>query len=1011
MVGLFPTRLTGLFLAAALVSVLGLGASPQGPLWDFFRLGSLLTAKALYAQSPEGVSGETSPKDPVPPAAYASPASPGDPSSPLISPVVRLPLLNDPEAAEDNGTLIIDLDLKGLTPAETSPPPSQGAGSPSSSPPSSLPSSPSSPSPSQGAGSPSPSPSQGAGSPSPFAPSPIIPYDAISPSLLGPPLFGEELQKRVISLKKEAGELLMEVSYLDVPDAYPYLANVEKALVLYFQVQNLTSEDPEIYQTLGRLMEIRALLAEDRDIRRELMEEAQTQFARSARLDFDKDFERLGGGSEGTSLPPLADPYLSDLVFAGRLRRGEVDINELMRRHGDGFLPPGFNPGFWEERFFLMQKGDSKEEREELLNIASKDFDLVWNAMPMELPWKNPSDRFGTRKIKKIEVSEAYAITLLNLSLSETDPRLSKILFDKALEVLQRALTLALDEHEMGVYYSKLTGATHMVPDHESLTALYALKDKYFQKLSTLPKRPKDTLALWGDDLYARADLEADDALWNQYLSLAHKKYEEYLKESEDQGKAYFREGETLELKTSQMSSYLLSLSKDDLLNRKRKALTLAIDSYQKAREKDPDGVLYLKAIARASLKLGTLAKDENEFQKYFGDATKLSLIAASRDPDLGGAYLAWGRELLLSPAPALAGAGERMGAEALASFRQYLRSNSPFVSELAEMANLVYATSQKTPALSASSLSLLSEILKRMIALKPNEPSYRFGLALTILLSYDAEGLWPDDAALTSSDYAKSSFLELLRECGEGLELLSLGYSLKKIERDWDQTKEPTLSGPLNNFRKEPEYLDFLEPEGFMRFQRAKSSQSERVAQSFNIFMVRFLSLAEPDALPPWYKLQLASLLRRAAASGYLPPEEEMAYFRMSLVLLNKARDNLSSRPEDDNILPFILSEKGLVLSEISLIAKKDKDLLLKQSALAFEEAEGLLKGSSGYSRARWAAWQNDEEPLKKLLSHAALDEDRFLWPPFDIALQEPAFRRHKDKDWFKTSWFGYLR
>jgi hypothetical protein len=119
-----------------------------------------------------------------------------------------------------------------------------------------------------------------------------------------------------------------------------------------------------------------------------------------------------------------------------------------------------------------------------------------------------------------------------------------------------------------------------------------------------------------------------------------------------------------------------------------------------------------------------------------------------------------------------------------------------------------------------------------------------------------------------------------------------------------------------------------------------------------------------------------------------------------------------LDLTPENDpGLSSRILSELGLVFSEMSFTIPGEGTYLLGQAHLAWEAAEKKEPGSTLYAQARWAAWENHEDLLRKSLVHEAIDEDLFIWPPFAMALQEPAFRAYREKPWFKATWFGYQR
>jgi hypothetical protein len=166
------------------------------------------------------------------------------------------------------------------------------------------------------------------------------------------------------------------------------------------------------------------------------------------------------------------------------------------------------------------------------------------------------------------------------------------------------------------------------------------------------------------------------------------------------------------------------------------------------------------------------------------------------------------------------------------------------------------------------------------------------------------------------------------------------------------------------------------------------------------------------PFDLPPWYKLKAASFFRLVAASGYPPPEEQMAYFRLALALLEQAADETLSLYPGDSSRPDILAEEGLVLAEMTLVNPKESSYLLKRAEDLWLEADRLESGKSHYARARWAAWQDDLQALKVYLRHEAKSQGFFLgWPSWKEIRFEPSFRKHARESWFKAAWFGYSR
>jgi hypothetical protein len=808
--------------------------------------------------------------------------------------------------------------------------------------------------------------------------------------------------EKIIELRAEANGILLHTSNLEAKDLDFYIAEVDRAIVLYHQIGILAPEEAENFQMLGRLLEISALLAFDPEDRLRLLEEAQVNFARAARIDLEADFLRTE--SQEQSIQPISDPYLALLAWNGRLTRGEVSLEELKSRHGEGTVPATYNPLFWEERFFLIQAGETLEEKMTLFEAAAKEFADTLASMPVEVPYRRGSQRLGEQKFKKIEVIEAWACGLFSLSGSERDGEFSSVLYYAGLSAMEKAYNLPLDSHELGILLSKLHQADPLAFDQESLTALWALKDRFFAKLLSMEDRPPDVLALWGDEMYRRADRQLDENAFNRFLDAGNEKYDLFIEESEDTARAFYRRGEALQWHAASVSPYLLELTPMALKTRKRVILGLALESYTQAYDLNRDSILYLKAASMANLKLSALAEDLNEFILYFDRASTLSLNALSRDPGLGSAWFNWGKELFNMESPPLPEAKERIIFAAIAAFGQSLRSNNSNIPDMKKMADLLFSSAIRVPASRIQALSLLSEICRRLMDLRPKEPSFKFAFGLSVFLRLDAEPAWPDDLDFTESPAAKRSFLELTFAFSEGLELLSTASPPKLDFSNGD-------SNARLNFRPDPDRLHFLEPEGFVRVTRPGASHSERLTNSFNLYVARLFTFANPQNLPPWYKLQLASFLRKSAATGYFPPQEQMAYFRIALVLLNQAEGNLTGSEASILLAPFILSEKGLILAELTLVIPEDSVALLEEASLAWQEAENLRPRSSDYARARWAAWQNDLVALEELLSHAALDEDKFFWPPYEEALLEPAFKRFATDAWFKNKWFGYFR
>jgi hypothetical protein len=1014
------------------------------------------------------------------------------------------------------------------------------------------------------------------------------------------------------ALRAEARKLLLTVPDPSDTDAAAYMDLVEKATVLLFRAAGADPEDPASFRELGRLAEIRALFARDSWDRRELMDGAQFQFARAARLEFEAAFDGLAAGAaapSGTASGALAPsgPLISELAFAGRLRRGEATLDELVQHYQADGLSADRNPRFWADRLHIIRAGEDPGTRAALYGEAAAHFAELWKTMPVEVPWRGQPRR-GPQKIRKIEVLEAWAGTVAALSGSEQDPELRSRLFLEALRLLELGLPLPLDTHETAGLLTSLDGAEPEAPDREASEALWALKDRLFARWLAAGDHPPEVNALWGDDLYARAGRQLDSRLFDHFINEGDLRYQAYiatvradakaraektvadaaaaqaaaamagaeisrgagpgmkgasgrrnpaqafrrppaaeaaaaLEEAETAARAVYRQGEALELRTGKTSEFLVSLPREELDARRRRILMGAAAGYQEALDLSPGSIHYMRALSRASLQLAALSPTEEGFLPHFEQALSLALSAASREPDTGGAFFGWGRSVMAAsesiPFPAVR---ERMTAEALAAFRQNLRSHSPFVPELNEMADLVYRAARSAPGQKAQAYRLLTEICRRLAALRPDDPDTRFALSLAMLLRIAAEspqgaggdgdagdggsavasgsggsggadgnfgeaaarganggsraygpsagagppgeagpgpasphdgaprsgsgqaGAYPRDARAAEPGNAygpapvtggqggpgaaaapppppgadaagapagtlppgtadlpapwnsspdsvdRGDFRELLNAAGEGLELLSMG---EEPRTDPGTVLPPD---PLEPFRRDPARIRFLEPENFLRVNLSSATRAERNASSLNAFVGRMQDLAPPESMGPWHMLRLASFLRRSAATGYLPPEEEKAYFRLSLRILSEAETLLRSGG-DAELVNFVLAEKGLALAESTLgggtgEGGTEAARMAEEAAVRlWDEADAAEAGSSAYARARWAARSGDREELGRHLAHSARDEDLMLWPKFREALLEPAFRPYAGEGWFKSLWFGYGR
>ncbi|MDR2611498.1 MAG: hypothetical protein LBG06_01175, partial [Deltaproteobacteria bacterium] len=564
-------------------------------------------------------------------------------------------------------------------------------------------------------------------------------------------------------------------------DGSAFLARVEKATVLYFRAAGADPANPEWFRVLGRLFEIRALFATDPWDRRELLDGAQAQFLRAARLEFESAFDRRASRPGRPGGPPPSGPIISELAFEGRLKRGEATLDELARRHGSEGLPAERNPRFWADRLHIIQAGEDAAAREALFAEARDAFARTWRDMPVELYWR-ASQRGGLQKAKKTEALRAWAGAVLSLSTAEPDHGLRDRLFAETLRLLELGLSLPLDDHETGELLASLDRAEPEAPDRAASQALWDLKDRLFARWLARKGRPAEVNALWGDDLYARADRQPDARLFEHYLSEGDARYAAYLGEIPAPGaaaagappparqpagrrppaepplppeaaaralegpgrlaRAHFRQGESLERNTGRMTELMLGLSPEDHAARRRRVLQSAAACHRAALELAPGSVLYARALSRSYLGLASLARDDAAFLAHFDNALSLALSVASREPDSAGAFYEWGRSLLtLVPSFPTPVARERAVAEALAAFRQNLRSHSPFVPELNEMADLVYRAALTAPGQKAQAYRLLVEICRRLASLRPDDPDCRFALALAAVLKLSAEG------------------------------------------------------------------------------------------------------------------------------------------------------------------------------------------------------------------------------------------------------------------------------
>ena len=268
----------------------------------------------------------------------------------------------------------------------------------------------------------------------------------------------------------------------------------------------------------------------------------------------------------------------------------------------------------------------------------------------------------------------------------------------------------------------------------------------------------------------------------------------------------------------------------------------------------------------------------------------------------------------------------------------------------------------------------------------------------------------WPYDWSFSESDYAKTSFALALASFRDGLELLSRS-GLPTI-RPWETAAGGGDGGDAPwPFPRTGELLTTTFSPGATL---TLATFQERLGTILNRQLDRLVTTISPETLPPWYKLRLASFFRRIGSTGYPPPEDQMAFYRLAEILLSQAESEYHA-PADPALARMrfasILAEKGLLMAEMSMVAQSDVDFLMGEAERFWTGAETASPGASRYSLARWAAWSRNVELIVPLLRHSAEQQDHFLWPTFQEAAYEPSFTPYHHQSWFKNAWFGYNR
>ncbi|MDR0549375.1 MAG: hypothetical protein LBI10_08240 [Deltaproteobacteria bacterium] len=866
----------------------------------------------------------------------------------------------------------------------------------------------------------------------------------------------------------EARSILLAAKVADLDQ--DYRPRLEKAMVLYYQASLTQPDSPYVWLRLGRLAEIRALWAADLASREELLAEARGHFLKAARLGYEKN--RPKAPAPKTSRGP-ADPFVAELYWTLRLKRGEIKTDELTRHYAYNDLNPLYQPGLWRDRRYLLLNDPDPLARERRLNEWLIEFDKIWAVMPSRVPNLRPDSPI----IKKIDLLLAFSETLLSLvkpisspkvetlappntpsTLKDSEPKDQDVLtkppdpplkelsngssnkapdlaptsapgaastaapgsaatsstatvatltsaprakaagasddikilptpgpspFDLALNLWPRALSQPLDPSDLDRFLTLMDQAEELAPTLALKEALWALKDQFFNRQVKVKGAESLAQLAWGADYYRRASSLADDKRWAALNVEAAKKMTRAVATSQAVDRTRAEWGRVLE------SAAYAAGSKTD---RYLKALTLARDQYQLAYDLGQKFEL-LNSLARVNALLAFAAQDLAEFTELFQKATNFGRLAVRVSDNPAAAWLAWAQNCLAFQRRELkADYRELVVAEIFAAYNHYLSSNPTSLPRLIETADGVWSIAAKYPQSQDQALSVLIDVCRRLNRLAPDEPGYGFALGLTLYAQLINRPDWPDDPTVASDLTAKRAFEEALTAFLDSLESLSL----------WRPTFD---SPPPAGLAQTYEPLNFLAPEVGEAWVYAPSATfRERLASALNRPVSRFMAMVRPESLPPWYQLKLASFLRLAAASGYLPDEERIAYWRLSLRLLRLAKSQ-----KTDPVYGLVLAEEGLVLAELNLLNVTPDPGLLQTAEALWREAEKVAPGSSYYAKARWAAWRGDENELKKSLSHPPTWEDNLTWPEFRQGVKDPAFRDYRDQSWLKAVWHGY--
>jgi hypothetical protein len=862
----------------------------------------------------------------------------------------------------------------------------------------------------------------------------------------------------------EARRRLLSASRQDL--AHGYAAQLDTVVVLGYRAARQSPDDPAIWRLLGRLAEIKALFSSDPFERSRLMGEAESHFRRSSSLELARPANLPASAQTpraSAQTPIVSDPYLADLFWVGRLQRGEATLADLERHWaGAGNLSPLQRPELWRDRLHLIRNAPGAEARIQELGQARQDFERLWAEMPVEVPWPGPSERFGPPKLKKIEVLEAWASTLAALARDWPGPETGAELFREAVGLYLRALDLPLDRHEAAALVGQMDRSGDLAPDEDSLLALWRAKDAVYEKWLAIASDDPAVWTAWGEEHLRRAARHDDPRVYRGYFEAAGRKFESAAAKSPRPALVWHEWGLLEEYQADRLAAdppdypplpapapgdpasagpippppgdpsaagsptpfpsppapapvqaAIDTQAARDRLELARHVSSRALDRYRHAYGLEPDRPAHVQSLARMTLKSAARGPAE-AFPELLEESDRLSALAVGQDPDTAGAWRLRGVDCLVAASPSSVDPAirDRLVPEALSAFRRYLSSDNVRVDHLRQMADLVWLAAEASPAHRLASLRVLDEICARLIALQPRVSDYHFarGLAIYSILAADPD--WPWDRERSGADWARDRFVRALASYREGLELLARwGFSAPDRGGEDPEAGPGPEAGSARWHFPRAILTETVSPGATL----ASASFQERLSAVLNRELEHLLATVKPETLPPWHKARLAAFLRRMAATGYPPPEDQMALFRLAELLLSETEAELQSGADPGGPPPgrdgyaIILAEKGLLMAEMSLVAVEDAEFLLSEAQKLWTGAEAASPGASRYALARWTAWSGDVELIRPLLRHTAEQQDRLLWPSYAEAVYEPSLARFHDQSWFIAAWFGY--